>query len=188
MLMLLDQLGYLRLWYGDESGFSLSPTLPYGWIKEGQQAGILSQRSTRLNVLGLLSTNNQLVSYPCTGSVNAAFVIACLDNFAQQCSEQRNVVVLDNAPMHRSEAFQAKLAHWQAQGLYIFFLPGYSPHLNRIERLWKQIKYSWLKAEDYLSFDNLRQAIAHILEGFGTIFTMNFDNQAELENLILKSG
>lgn len=187
MLILLDELGHLRLWYGDESGFSLSPTVPYGWIKEGEQAGILSQRSTRLNVLGLLSTDNQLISYPRTGSVNAAFVIECLDSFTYQSKEQPNVVVLDNASMHRSEAFQAKLAHWQKQGLYIFFLPRYSPHLNRIERLWKQIKYSWLKAEDYLGFENLKQAVTHILKGFGTTFTMEFDNQINLEKLILKS-
>lgn len=188
MLILLDQLGYLRLWYGDESGFSLTPTVPYGWIKKGQQVGILSQRSTRLNVLGLLSMDNQLISYPHTGSVNTAFVIECLDSFAQLVNQQPNVVVLDNAPMHRSEEFQTRLAEWQAQGLYIFFLPRYSPHLNRIERLWKQIKYSWLKAEDYLCFDNLKQAVTHIVEEFGTTFVMNFDNQTEIEKLILKSG
>lgn len=90
--------------------------------------------------------------------------------------------------MHRSEEFQTRLAEWQAQGLYIFFLPRYSPHLNRIERLWKQIKYSWLKAEDYLCFDNLKQAVTHIVEEFGTTFVMNFDNQTEIEKLILKSG
>ncbi len=187
MLILLDELGHLRLWYGDESGFSLSPTVPYGWIKEGEQAGILSQRSTRLNVLGLLSTANQLISYPRTGSVNTSFVIECLDDFARQCGEQPNVVVLDNAPIHRSEAFQARLTGWQAQNLYVFFLPRYSPHLNRIERLWKQIKYSWLKAEDYLGLDHLKQAVADILEGFATSFTMEFDNQVNLEKLILKS-
>ena len=187
MLTLLDQLGYLRLWYGDESGFSLRPSVPYGWVKQGEQAGILSQRSTRLNVLGLLSTDNQLISYPHTGNVTTAFVIECLDDFVQQGSGSLNVVVLDNAPMHHSEAFEAKLTHWQRQGLYIFFLPRYSPHLNRIERLWKQIKYSWLKAEDYCSFDNLKQAVTHILEGFGATFTVNFDNQTGLEKLILKS-
>lgn len=69
------------------------------------------------------------------------------------------MIVLDNATMYRSEAFYAKLAGWQAQGLYVFFLPKYSPHLNRIERVWKQIKYSWLRAEDYLTFENLKHAV-----------------------------
>lgn len=187
MLMLLDRMGYLQLWYADESGFSLTPTVPYGWIKEGQQVGILSQRSTRLNVLGLLSTDNRLISYPRSASVNTAFVIECLDSFAHQLTGPPGVVVLDNAPMHRSEAFQNKLANWQAKGLYIFFLPRYSPHLNRIERVWKQMKHSWLKAEDYLSFDNLRQAVTQILEEFGTIFVINFNNESALEKIIFNS-
>ena len=193
MLILLAQLQEIGLWYGDESGFSLTPTVPYGWSKKGQQVGILSQRSARLNVLGFLSTDNELISYPHMGSVNSDFVIECLDNFVQEIVERRTdkqpqVMVLDNAPMHRSEAFQAKLPDWQAQGIHIFFLPRYSPHLNRIERLWKQIKGSWLKPENYLGLDHLKQAITNILEGFGTEFVMNFDNQAELEKLILKSG
>ena len=127
------------------------------------------------------------------GSVNTAFVIECLDNFVQEISERRTdkqtqAIVLDNAPIHRSKAFQAKLPDWQAQGFYIFFLPPYSPHLNRIERLWKQIKCSWIKPDDYLTLIQLKQAVANILEGFGTDFVMNFDNQAEIEKLILKSG
>lgn len=120
-------------------------------------------------------------------------MIECLDNFLQEIRDRRvgsqpQVVVLDNAPMHRSEVFQAKLPDWQAQGLYIFFLPAYSPHLNRIERLWKQIKCSWLKPKDYLSFEQLKQAVIQILQGFGSEFVINFDNQAELDKLILNSG
>jgi len=29
---------------------------------------------------------------------------------------------------------------WQNRGLYIFYLPSYSPHLNIIERLWKEMR------------------------------------------------
>jgi hypothetical protein len=185
MLVLLAQAGYFQLWYADESGFSLTPSVPYGWSKQGEQAGMLSQRSRRLNVFALLSMDNQLVSYPHGSQVNTAFVIECLDEFAK-CLTQLSVVVMDNAPMHRSEAFYAKLAEWQDQGLYVFFLPKYSPHLNRIEQVWKHIKHSWLKAEDYLSFDNLKHAVLRILTEFGSTFTLSFDDQPITEELILK--
>jgi len=186
MLILLAQAGYIRLWYGDESGFSLTPSVPYGWTQQGQQVGILSQRSARLNVFGLLGTDNQLISYPRCASVNTAFVTACLDDFVSTIAHP-TVVVLDNAPMHRSEAFRSKLPEWQEKGLYIFFLPSYSPHLNRIERIWKQIKYSWLRAEDYFSFENLKQAVIRILAEFGTTFTLNFEHQTVAEKLVLNS-
>ncbi|MEM9675815.1 MAG: hypothetical protein ACFB15_14705 [Cyclobacteriaceae bacterium] len=38
--------------------------VPYGWIKEGQQAGVLSQRSTRLNVLDLLGSMTNYLAIP----------------------------------------------------------------------------------------------------------------------------
>jgi transposase len=183
LLLVLAQAGYIELCFGDESGFSLLPTVPYGWIKRGQSACILSQRSARLNVFGLLSTHHQLTTYQKQESITTEFVIECLDDFAQSLSKP-TVVVLDNAPMHKSVLFQAKQAEWEAKGLSIFFLPKYSPHLNRIERLWKQIKCHWLKAQDYLSFEQLKKAVNHILAHFGTAFTLQFKELDFDENLI----
>jgi hypothetical protein len=28
----------IKLYFGDESGFSLTPCVPYGWIKKGEDA------------------------------------------------------------------------------------------------------------------------------------------------------
>jgi transposase len=173
-LLMLSQGGYIELCFGDESGFSLLPTVPYGWIKKGKHACILSQHKGRVNVFGLLSTTGRLTSYQKTESFNSAFIIECLTDFAQNLPLP-TVVVLDNAPLHTSAAFRAKRAEWQAKGLYLFFLPKYSPHLNRIERLWKQIKHGWLKAQDYLSLDHLKAALANILTGFGSAFTLHFN-------------
>ncbi|MDR1180459.1 MAG: transposase, partial [Bacteroidales bacterium] len=36
-----------------------------------------------------------------------------------------------------------------------FFLPPYSPELNKIEILWRFIKYKWLPFEPFLNFQNL---------------------------------
>jgi transposase len=159
------------------------PTVPYGWIKKSKQACILSQHSGRINVFGLLSTTGKLTSYHKPESLNSAFLIECLTDFAQSL-QRPTVVVLDNAPLHTSAAFRAKQVEWEQKGLYLFFLPKYSPHLNRIERLWKQIKHGWLKAQDYLSLQHLQQALSNILTGFGTAFTLNF-NELDLAEIDL---
>ncbi len=182
-LLLLAQGGYIDLCFGDESGFSLIPTVPYGWIKKGKQACILSRHSGRVNVFGLLSTTGKLTTYQKQESLNADFIIECLNDFASTI-QLPTVIVLDNAPLHRSTAFQTKQAGWEAKGLYLFFLPKYSPHLNRIERLWKQIKHSWLKAQDYLSLEHLKQALSRILTGFGTDFTLSFNEPDPTQILI----
>jgi transposase len=59
------------------------------------------------------------------------------------------VLVLANAPTHRSEVFLAQLEKWMERELYIFFLPRYSPHLNKAETYWRKAKYEWLKPADY---------------------------------------
>lgn len=83
--------------------------------------------------------------------------------------------IAEKKGVYLGAAFRAQQAEWEAKGLYLFFLPKYSPHLNRIERLWKQIKHGWLKAQDYLSLDHLKQTLSNILTGFGTAFTLNFN-------------
>ena len=45
------------------------------------------------------------------------------------------MVVLDNARVHTSKAFQERREAWEKRGLFIFYLPPYSPHLNLIEIL-----------------------------------------------------
>jgi hypothetical protein len=189
-LLSLAQSGIIKVYFGDDIerecsiGFSLTPCVPYGWIKKGVDACILSQRSTRLNVFGLLGTDYHLLTYQTRGSLNAHFIIECLDAFCLSITTP-TVIVLDNASLHTCQVLEAKRGEWEQKGLYIFFLPKYSPHLKRIERLWKQIKYHWLKGEGYLSLDALRQALQTIFTGFGTHFTLGFKEFVSDGKLIL---
>ena len=52
--------GLLDLYYFDESGFCLTPYLPYAWQEKGRTIMLKSGPSKRLNVLGFLSKNNEL--------------------------------------------------------------------------------------------------------------------------------
>lgn len=180
----LAQIGRIKLYFGDQSGFCLTPCVPYGWIKKGQHTPILSQRSARVNVFGLLGTDNHLLTYQKTGSLNADFIIECVNTFCTSITKP-TVMVLDNASLHTCDVWEAKREEWEQKGLYIFFLPKYSPHLNRIERFWKQVKYHWLKAEDYLSLDVLKQALHTIFSDFSTYFMLDFKEREIDEKLIL---
>jgi len=48
----------LDLYYFDESGFNLTPNLPYAWSTVGKTLSIPAKRSRSLNVLGFLNINN----------------------------------------------------------------------------------------------------------------------------------
>ena len=83
--------------------------------------------------------------------IDAARICDYLDQFANQLERRLNrltVIVLDNAPVHQGR-LRHFLERWQKKGLYVFFLPTYSPHLNIAEVLWRKLKYEWLQAGDY---------------------------------------
>jgi transposase len=87
---------------------------------------------------------------------------------------QETWVVIDNASMHTSDAFEDRLKQWEAKGLFVYRLPAYSPELNLIEMLWRFIKYFWLPVSAYASFDALVQAVEEILRKIGTEFCIQF--------------
>lgn len=164
-LTILHLLGLIDLRYADESAFNLQPNIPYGWIKEGEQREIHSQKGGNLNVFSLLNIQGNLTSYQTTQNVNALQIIDWLEDFKTKI-ELPTVVVMDNAPWHTAQAVDDKLAEWENQGLYIYKLPPYCPHLNLAETLWRKIKCEWLKPEDFLSKEALHLAINNILTNY----------------------
>lgn len=116
-------------------------------------------RSRRLNVLGFLSRRGKPVYQSTTESVTTERVIAAFDHFlAQKEPDAFTVVVLDNASMHRSIAFQRKCLEWLDQRVHVIYLSAYSPELNLIEILRRQVKYAWLPLTACESFATLRSA------------------------------
>ncbi len=71
----------LNLYYFDESSFSLSPNIPYGWSPKNETITLEAMRSKSLKVLGFLGLDNQLKAYTTTGTINSEFVIAIFDDF-----------------------------------------------------------------------------------------------------------
>jgi len=120
----------IELFYFDQSGFNLTPVVPYAWQARGQTLAIPSAASARLNVLGFLSPTNQSHFRTVTGTVTSATVIAVLDAFAAQTAQAKKLrlVVLDNAPIHTSRAFQARVTDWFRQGVALHWLPPTAPN------------------------------------------------------------
>lgn len=173
-LQLLEKEGHIDVYYGDEAGFSLNCVVPYAWQFPKEQVTILPQRGKTINVLGFMNhRGNQVVTFSKQGTVNAEFVIESIDTFATKLLKP-TVLVLDNARIHHAKIFQERMTEWEEKNLYIFFLPPYSPHLNRIEILWRKTKYYWIRPQDYQSLDSLQTALDTIWASFGQEKVLNF--------------
>ena len=159
--------------YFDGAGFTLTPSVPYAWQLRGESLEIPSAHSPRLNVLGFLNLNGSFQSYVFDGSIDSAVLIRCFDDYCQRMKKPA-LIVLDNAPIQTSAAFEAQLKRWEEQGLYLLFLPPYCPELNLIEILWRKIKYEWLPFSAYRSFKDLSEALDEVLKGVGSKYRLNF--------------
>ena len=73
------------------------------------------------------------------------------------------VIVLDNYSVHHSKPVKELEETLNAAGVTFFYLPPYSPQLNHIEPLWKQIKHVDLTRRSYRSEDELKHAGHHAL-------------------------
>jgi transposase len=169
----LEDQGELDLYYLDEAGFCLIPGIPYGWQPMGETVGIQSQRSRRLNVLGLMTRSNRIETYVSQQSITSEVVIACIDTFFPQVNK-RTVIVVDQASIHTSDALQDKLEEWQQRRIELFQLPSYSPQLNLIEILWRFIKYEWIEVSAYQSWQSLVEYVEKVLREFGENYVINF--------------
>lgn len=172
-LQQLDERGEIDLYYLDETGFCLIPYIPYGWQPIGQTLEMPSQRSKRLNVLGLMNRRQHLEAYVSTQSITSEVVIACIESFLPQV-EKRTVIVMDKASIHTSEVMFEQREAWQQRKIELFELPSYSPELNLIEILWRFIKYEWIEISAYRNWQSLVEYVERVLREFGDKYVINF--------------
>lgn len=167
--------GEIDLFYFDGSGFNMNPNVPYCWSEKGKTVSLPAQRSRGYTVLGLLNINgNEFSGNIYEGAANAKCVIQTLEEVAKRINK-KTVILLDNASIHKANIVQEKRIEWRKKNMFLQFIPAYSPELNLIEILWKQLKHFWLKPEHYKSMDILKENIIRILQNYGKEYSISFD-------------
>jgi transposase len=169
----LEDEGKMNLYYLDETGFCLIPSIPYEWQDIGEYLTIPSRRSSRLNVLGIMNRNHHLETYVSSQSMNSDVIIAGIDAFFPKV-DKPTVIVVDRSSIHTSGIILDKIAEWSERGLTIFQLPSYSPELNLIEMLWRFIKYQWIEIDAYKNWQTFVESVENILREFGKKYVINF--------------
>jgi transposase len=147
--------------------------VPYGWQFPDEQVGIPVIKGQSINCLGMISRNNRFIYKLSEKNINAQFVLEQLEELSFTI-KKHTVVVMDNATVHTAKKIKERIRCWQKRGLYIYYLPPYSPQLNIIEKLWKELKSRWLKPSDYVTADNLFYAVSLALGAVGEELLINF--------------
>jgi len=106
------------------------------------------------------------------GSVNGLWFFGFLMALIERIKKPM-VVILDNASIHTAKKLKPYWELLEEKGMRFYFLPAYSPELNRIEVLWKKMKYEWLPFKSFTAAE-LEYAIDKIGSGFGAEYKLTF--------------
>ena len=152
--------GEVQLIYIDQSHFHRDMDLGYAWGRKGKRIWRRSDcpgLSERINWYGAYdhSTGQCLIWHEgnCRGEATCEFLRRVKAWRAGQPG--RLVVVWDNAPCQRAVAVQREAG---LLGIDLMYLPGYSPDLNPIERLWDWMREEVTRGHCHATLDELGDA------------------------------
>jgi transposase len=77
-----------------------------------------------------------------------------LENCLLPKLEKGDIIVIDNASFHKGEDLQKIV---EKAGCFIWYLPPYSPDLNKIENWWAVLK-TWMK-QKLKEFESVKECV-----------------------------
>ncbi len=169
----LSEAHKIDLYYADEAAVSLEPCVPYAWQFPDEQVSMPSEKGKGVNCFALLARDNRALIETTGENITAHFIFEQFERLSMSV-KKLSVVLLDNAAVHRAKIIKEQKAVWQQRGLFLFYLPRYSPHLNIVETLWRKLKYEWLAPTDYATRETLGYAVRLALKAIGTSLHINF--------------
>ena len=163
----------IELIYTDAARVSGTAVVPYGWQFPDEDVFVPSTQGAGLNCLAFLQRSNQSSFQVQRESINSQFIFEQFEHLSLKL-KKLTVVVLDNAPVHTAKIIKERRAVWERSGLFLFYLPRYSPHLNIVEILWRKLKYEWLSPADYETDEGLFYTVRQALAAVGGSLRINF--------------
>jgi transposase len=162
--------GDIVLLFADESEALTHPYLARAWAKRGADLRVPAPgQAQKIAMMGALDhAGRKLIVHRSTTKRSADF-IALLEEmdrlYGPRPGHQHKpvVMVLDNGPIHVSKATRDALvarAHW----LTVEWLPRYTPELNDIEQVWRDLKAHHLAHRTFADIRILEQSIEKAVE------------------------
>jgi transposase len=160
----------LRLYYLDECGFSPSLPISYSWCLPGQRKRVPYEypQGRRVNALATYEPYGMEAALEAVAferTLTSDDLLAYLGALPR--SAVPRVVVLDNAGLHISKAAKARRRELARSGIYLYYLPAYSPELNEIEPVFKRVKHHEIPVRSYKSKGLLREAVEQGFAAYG---------------------
>jgi transposase len=158
--------GRRQVYFVGAAHFVFAPFLGFLWCAARLFVRAASGRK-RYNVLGALdAVTHRLIRVTNYDYIDAESVCALLRAVAGAAVGLPVTLVLDNARYQKCAVVQALAA---SLGIELLYLPGYSPNLSLIERLWRFVPKESLDSTYYEDFARFTAAIDQCLGDLPTV-------------------
>ena len=142
------------------------------WTPKGQRHLIEAKRGKRLNVLAAMLSGGGLFSAKLWQTTKSDIFVGFLGLLKEHVAKPLTVI-LDNASIHKAKATKLAVEYLKRQGVTLYFLPAYSPELNRIEKFWHKMKHTWMEVK-CRTLATPEADVTHILDNFVTKYKLDF--------------
>lgn len=145
-----------ELVYVDEAGIDNRDEYPYGYSKLGQRCDALKsgKRTEHISWIAALKQGKLFAPMTFSGSCNRDLFEVWLETCLLPKLQPGSVIIIDNASFHRSQAMDEIVAQAECE---LWYLPPYSPDLNKIERWWFVLK-NWMR-QRWDEFETFRDCV-----------------------------
>lgn len=151
----------------------MSAVVPYGWQGADEDVWMPSTPGMGVTCFALLTRTNRCRFATTRHSITSQFVLEQGEHVSLGVAKL-TVLVLDNAPVHTAKRIQERRAAWEKRGLFVVYLPRYSPHVNIVETLWRTLKYEWRAPTDDETPEGLCYTVRQARAAVGTRVHINF--------------
>jgi transposase len=124
------------VYFGDGCHPQFNSIPAFGWMRRGVEKELKSNCGReRVNINGAVDIDTLETVTDFTDSINSQSTMRLFDKLEAKHPDAKVIhIIVDNATYYKSVLVKEYL---ETSRIKIHFLPGYSPNLNLIERLWK---------------------------------------------------
>ena len=146
----------VRLMYQDEADFGRISKLGSCWAPQGIRPSIPSHYMREYRYCyGAVDAQTGDSFFLIAGGCNTEWTKEVLRQVSQAYPDDYILLVMDNAIWHKSSTLDIELT----------FIPPYTPEMNPIEQVWKEIRKRGFKNKAFRTLEDVMKQLQDVIQG-----------------------
>ena len=155
----------VRLMYQDEAGFGRISKMSSCWAPQGIRPSIPSHYMREYRYCyGAVDAQTGDSFFLIAGGCNTEWTNEFLRQVSQAYPDDYMLLVMDNAIWHKSSTLEIP------SNIELSFIPPYTPEMNPIEQVWKEIRKRGFKNKAFQTLEAVIDKLQEVIQGLEKVF------------------